>query len=873
MDRLNKDAPDGLSREEAQSIASEMRPSMEVRAYLKKAVSELNRGGSDIASAMLRVKLVADAYHSDRNNEVPFVPTNNAHVSASVRQTMTTCFFSQALFFEAFGRLSKLGEVDNRLREAVREIAVDILKPAERDANNRSFLYGLGHAWASISFAEAPEARIWRAYAEAVWYDFYGPGDCYEPGYVAHNIAQAIELGLLLGKNEELRSDKLRRSFRRYRDQISPTGLAIQPGDGGYQNDYVEALTLMAKVTRDGTFLSAARRAFAAGSYTRYGRYEGNGLCSGARIDERALPEALEKRFAELAGLGIEAVEPEVGSHIQSLYPGTYRIPDRLIMQDNRASAKPYAAFCLNDRMETLHHAHEDNRGELYHYEADGVMYLSRVGWHKWAGQTNTFIAADASSEFPYGYTKGLLRNHWYKGSANLRLLRDFFESDRYRRTAEVNAAFAHAGLQGDLVPRPHFFTDQNSPYGVFLSNPEAMAGQCDSVTIDSVTLSFHCFPGKDKEAAAFPAAATWTRDSREVAPCDGPIELLVEDIHVAGTKGKERLVEIDACLDAIRVDYYEAGKPGTALVRRQLTESEKREILALAVDEETGRRALRVKARPGRTDVHFPGIHKRVNLDKEYQRIGFSYKYLTDARAFLRTPIKVLVNEVTCRSLHVDHQQGGKLAGANVEAANNDQYGEMRYEGVYTHDSHWSRRSILTEEGYLLVVDTFWPGEEADGMAAGPVWQTSMPIRQGLHWYDSVADAHLQKNLLVYYHPQPGHEYGVQWQPKLWNTQEYAVYDKAILEAGRAEVYVSVLIPHDGAIDGQMISGKAHAHGRIVSPGEETSGIHVAIGENREVSILLQPTDQWRVRRMEVRFDADDRWRVVRHPVSSASR
>ncbi|WP_282935960.1 hypothetical protein [Paenibacillus sp. RC67] len=846
-----------------EQIRSELKPTMEVRRYLSSALNEM-RGdetrGAELA--LVRVRLLTEAWKQDRDHGVQGQASHTAHSGASIRQTLRSCFFSQGLYFQLFDKLCHKNLVDNELKSNVSELARDILNPAERGANNRSFFFAIGHALASKWFSDVQEAATWTAYAEAVWEDWYGPGDCYEPGYVAHNIKPIIELGLILGKTEELRSEKALAAFRRYRDHISPSGLAIQPGDGGTQSAYVDALSLMAEITGDGTFLWAAQQAFLAGEYGGY--YNANS----GRIPKEETVSALERKFAKFKAIGIEPVLPPSAGQVQTMYPETYKIPDRLILNPSRVEDKPFAAFYLNDRMETLHHGHEDNRGDLYHYEVNGVMYIKRSGWQKWVGQSNSLVVDDALSEFPFCYTKGLLSNHWYKASSSLRMLRDFNPSERYIQLYSTPDTFRHTGetVVGDetMMPLPHFFLDKESPYGVHLGNPEGMAGDNELLTVRTVTLSFHTFLRGGKHE--FPKSMQWYRDYREVAPADGPVELLIKNIHLGGSKGKLVLIEPEALMKQLEVTLYEDGKKGTSEEKKVLNEDEMLKWVSVVTDELTGERVLKIVSPPGRLDLTWKGLHETVHLTDEYHRIGYDYLYISDVRDYLRTPIRVFVNGMTCRSLYSDHQQGGILKSAVTTKQGEDSFGSMEYEGVYTHDSCWTRQTLLTEEGVLLVVDRLVPGKEAEGLAGGPVWQINRPDEQGLFWFDSVADAELGKSLMVYFHPQRGHEFGVQFQPKLWHDKSYAIYDKTVLVAGREETFVSVLVPHEADVSGISVAGKKHFHSLIVDPREESKGIATEVLSDGTVNIKLQPTDEWQPTPLHVRIQKNGDWQVTRN-------
>lgn len=854
-----------FSVEDINMVVQEMKKfqKLEIRKVLRKAIEKDFEYATKYYKdrAYLIYKVILESWIYDYDNMVESDKSNSAHTTHSVRQGLQTCFFSQGTIFILYNNLYRNNYINDDDQQQMEKLALDILHLGERDANNRSFFYAIGHALAAKHFPYLQEAKEWQAYAEAVWNDWYLPGDCYEPGYVAHNIAWVIKLGLILGKEKELKSKKIYKTFLRYRDQISPSGLVIQPGDGGNQSAYVEALMEMAKLTQDGTFLWAAKKAYLAGNY---GGYRG---ILGKRITEKKEQEILAEKFSHFKKIDITPVVPSAVNKIQYMYPATYKIPDRLILNSSRESCNPYTAFYINDRMETLHHAHEDNRGELYHYEVDGVMYLNRSSWHKWAGQTNTFVVDDVMSEFPFCYSQGLLKEHWYRASSNMRLLRDFVPSKRYKQLLKKPEYFSHVNADNEIkeetdMPLPHYFEDIENPYGIFLSNPEGMAGKNEEIMLNNITISINTFlEDSDK---SFENSIDWYRDERSnIAIATDLVDIIIDNIFIAGSKGKEKLFNFHNIPDKMKIIYYEAGKKDEKDEKRILLEDEVKEIISLTTDTRSGNTALRITCLPGRMDLLFEGFNKNINLTDDYSRIGFYYKYLNDVSQFKRTPIKIFVNGLTCRSMYVDHQQGGILKEAKTEDDGKNCYGEMYYQGVYTYDSDWRRSVLQTEAGYLIVVDEFMPGEDASGMVGGPVWQLKSVPEQGINWFDSIVEERLNESLLVYFHPQSGHNYGVQCQPKILIDKEYAVYDKTIFEPGRKETFVSVMVPHNADIMPEAVCGKENKNGVLVASGEREQGINTLIDEKGIVTVKIQRTADWKIDPVEIRIKPGDFWKV----------
>lgn len=837
-----------LSNMEREEIKAEIAEDVEVRSVLAQAQKELDRWlaerdrTKDLERAMLRHRLLVEAWETNYNNEKgvhDFDTTGGAHRSSSVRQTLHTCFFSWDRFFAVHSTLREMDLIDQDYDNMVKRLAGDILRPAERGANNRPFHFALGSIRAAKLYPDAAEAQQWKAYAEAVWNDWYEPGDTYEPSYIAHHFPQVIELGLLLGKENELKSPRIRKTWYRFRDQISPSGLAVSPGDGGPydQQGYAKGLSKAAEITGDPTLLWAAREAFLAGTPET------------GRIPKAAAMRKLEEAFGGAFDPETTPKRPESGTHVQYLYPSTYRIPDRLILAPSREPNSPYAAFYLMDQTNTTFHGHEDNRGELYHWEVDGNLLLFRSGWAKWPEFANTTVIADSVDEYPFRNTRGVVPRHWYKGSSDLRILRHYMASSRWQHTSDRKHGLGQKG-----------FRDTHRPIGHSWSNPDGLAGKNEKLEIQNVTLRFVTFPRAEVEAdgsryltnLSFDPYLAWYRDSRTVAPSDGAVEVRVSRLHIAGPEGIKVLEDFEEVPGKLKIVYQPADSGTAGKTKERVIEGDKIEEFVRSVyDGELGKHVLQILARPGRTDLILEGFNRHVHLSNEYRRIGVDYAYQGGVRDYLRPPMRILVNEENPRSMYIDRQQGGVLKGVRSDEKGRDAFGEMVYEGVFTHDTDWTRQVVMTEEGWLAVYDRITPGTSADGMVGGPVWQMMNPPESGLHWFDADAahpqyggQNYLSKNevhLMTYFRKERGHEYGIQYQEKLRGEFNYAAYSKARFQANKAETFITVLIPHGAGVSAESIA-------RSVSI--DSSGVISLTLDDRNVEIRVGEGGEWSVKR-----------------------
>jgi hypothetical protein len=839
---------ESLPPEDKQKIRRQVIPGMEVRQFLSEGLGEFAEGTDrSMAKALLRLHLLIGEFKKEE------VSTGGEEVHAthqrrSAAATMEVCFFSQARFFDLYDRLHSAGLVDEATRSEARQVAERFLQPAERGPNNRPLHFALGQAYALKHFPDSPGVAPWRRYAEAVWDDFYGPGDNYEPGYVAHWFPQILELGLLLGKEEELRSEKMRQMYARQRDHVSPGGLVVAPGDGHGQDSYVEGLIRAAGVTGDETLLWAAEKTLLAGTFG-YARDR-----RGKRVPEDEQRALLQEKLGHLYAAGRQAKVPATSSAVSLLYPATYRIQDRLILNPSRETGNPYAAFYLNDRQNTTFHGHEDNRGDLYHYEVDGTLYLSRSHWSKWPGQANTFVVSDATLEFPYNQTGGMVSRHWYLMSENMRILLDYQDS---------------AAWQSE-TPGRRFQETSGSP-GYNHTNPDGLAGKCDDLTIRTVSIQLLNFPreevmsGEDHYLSHLSfdrGGVAWYRDYRKIAPSDGPYEVLLANLFIAGKKGERVIERFDRIPDNLKILHYAPGTKG-----QEPVELDKNEVLELVTDAETGKPVLKVTCPLGRIDLVLEVEDITVNLNTEYQRLGCRVQYLGDVSEFLRAPLKIAVNGFVPRSMYADHQQGGLLTDSGVEEKNGDCFGSMSYEGVWTHDSSWTRQALLSREGLLVVVDRFSPGPAADGMVGGPVWQLFSPPESGLHWFDAVQDFVNGNRLLVFFNYERGVQYGVQFQPKLWGVDDYAVYARKPLASGKDEVFVTTFVPHPGAVSGVQVSGLPHHMGHAAG-GAADSGVRARVEPDGQVVVDWDPPQGLEMvipSRMTLQIRPDGAWQIER--------
>lgn len=836
---------------------------LQMRYFLQNAWEAVDAGMS--RPALGRLRLFASRYEAAPLPKLDDRDTQDPHDRRNPRALMRQDFFAWRYLFATAHALAIRNELPATLRDNLRAIARENVRPRERGPNNRSFHFALAAIYAAELFPDANEAPVWRAYAESVWNDWLTPGDAYEPGYVAHWFPQLIELGQALGHDDLLRGDKARAMYARLRDHISPGGLAVAPGDPGGpadQADYVEGLARAASVTNDGALLAAARRALAASANDK--RH--------ARL-ARIVQEVAEK----ISTSGVRAEPARTIAEVQYLFPKSYNVADRVILSSPQTPSRPYAALYANDRTETLYHGHEDNRGEVYHYENDGALLLKRSGWIKWAGCANTFVVADETAQFPFTTTRGITPRRWLTGSANIAQVRDYVEGEGWARKGGEPVEYAQRA-----------FSDTITGLGYSWNNPAGWAGAHDVIGLRDITLRFLAIPPAEMHAASlagshslntlsFDPGMAWYREYRAVAPAeqDGTLEFLVANLRLAGPDVCNEIAHFDVIPENMRVVHYAPGTKGEN--GRIVPREEWGKWLAIK-NHSNGQnpKALHIKCPPGRLDLVLPmEKNMRVNIAKTTPRVEIDYQVLTPDATLLRLPMAVAINGIRPRSVYLDGQQGGRLVSAKAEERDGDRCGSLAYEGVYAADASWTRRIVLLREGIMIAVDDYIAGERQHGATGGPVWQlASTPTFAarksaiGMNWFSSPSFNRPDKSLLVWFHPQAGVEFGMQYQQKLFDERECAVYARTILPPHTKKCLVTVLIPHDTSLPASEIVGAPDNNMRLLGAKPERAGIQTAVDAAGNVTVRIAPktkTRPWPYKPVSVTVRADGTWEVVR--------
>ena len=158
-------------------------------------------------------------------------------------------------------------------------------------------------------------------------------------------------------------------------------------------------------------------------------------------------------------------------------------------------------------------------------------------------------------------------------------------------------------------------------------------------------------------------------------------------------------------------------------------------------------------------------------------------------------------------------------IADAKVEDRDGDSFAEVELNDFFSTGSVQKRRILLTKEGYLIIQDTLYPDEKADGMRAGSIWGLYNIKERGDNWflqageklwYDGISDTNGRTNGMF-----------VKFSDKNNRIDSVSVAQNAqtqsasrIVEAGKTESFITVVAPNiNDAKSGSEINETIQIH------------------------------------------------------------
>lgn len=697
-----------------------------------------------------------------------------------------------------------------------REIISESLKSSfdysmsERSANNRPYGVNGGTAIALQMFPDLPQAKSHRRWLDAQWLELAEYGDTTETNYYPYG---PIYLDGLLDMAEGMGKFETERQFlhahvSRYLDYVHGGGVRGNPNSGslvdldrtrayadpwnseyykGARND-AHVWYRLAKEYRSPEFLWASEQASLGGRPP-----EGREVPAGYQA-------ALKRRYQWFLDQGIEPSVPAGGAKIGYYSPQKHKVPERLYLCPNRKSGKPFASFYLYDRNNNYMHYNDDVMGQIYEYCVDGAKFLHTSGKYnsnamKLPASYDAFWVQHPSLEFVTGRVGAIPYGTWKAASMPLPGLlnsRRAPSSERWKYNAEI-----------DLFRRkddPDFGYAHGNMDGYWYLNNE-----------------FHL-------------------KSFEFELAESVVEMRIP--RLSGPKGDRLLFD---GWDKIPSEFKVLEKKGeevTRLIWKGNDPWNKYVTLAQGPKEESDR-VLRIwqgteenpeKADDTRFVVQLDEIDFTFDASKGYTRLHFEHngRIRSGRGGFGTRGAHEAGFSLNGRMEYLTYDaRGGILERDSLRAENRgeDSYGQFRYRNYFGPRSSWTRQTVLTQEGYLIVRDSYLPCESMNGYEAGPCWllrpeldwkNDDQPDRGPIghdpdrNWFHAPAWDHAwwqkeKKRLLVWIHPGEGKTFGVTAHDttpdisRMMGSNYYPTqnsHGKAILKAGETEVFLSVLVP-----------------------------------------------------------------------------
>ncbi len=521
--------------------------------------------------------------------------------------------------------------------------------------------------------------------------------------------------------------------------------------------------------------------------------------------------DAYRRRYAWFSERGIEPKVPGGASKIGCYSPLKYKVPERLYLCSSRESGKPFASFYLYDRNNNYMHCCDDAMGRLYEYCVDGVKLLHTSGKYS-SGRASIGppVAYDMLTVLPpkmafpvtkEGKAGEPSADAWQMASLSLPLClncRSAPDSEnwayddsigKFRRPDDPTMGFAYGNMDGYWYLNDDF--------------------HLTSLHID---------------AFAKPT--------------------LIQNLRLGGPKGDIMLAAFDSIPENLKAVLTHGEQS------RELSGDELRRALTVVDEGRRGGKSLRVNVPPESSlALALEGLDLRFNANDEHTRVSLDYKldYQGEGPALtLNGRTRPIYQHPTCN-------RGGILERKSLRAENHgdDSFGQFAYRNYFGAHSRWTRQTVLTAEGYLIVRDIYEPGNDVDGYQAAPCWLLSAEgdvQTAGRHWFDAPAWDHAwwqkqKKRVLLYIHPGEGLEFG---QTRHAASQDiggtiHNCFAKATVKAGRPQVWLSVLLPFDEGEDAARIAKTITT--RVRDTGLSSAGIGGA-------EITIAADGNWQVKR-----------------------
>jgi len=687
----------------------------------------------------------------------------------------------------------------------------------ERSVNNRPYGMNAGPAVSLKVFSDMPELKTHRRWLDALWRELTEYGDTTETNYYPYGpllLQGWIDMAEGMDKFKTDR-ELLYALAKRYLDYVHGGGVRGNPNSGGkikpgrdhiyldpWNAEYFggaegvndgDVWYRLAKEFRDPEFLWASEQAVFGGR---------------PPLGQAVPPEylvAYRERYQWFIERGINPKVPGGQAKIGYYSPLKHRAPERIYLGPGRESGKPFVSFYIYDRNNNYMHCSDDAAGRLYEYCVDGAKFLHSSGkynnrfWGQAAYDLLNVLPPDMA--FPFKPEDGKMGG----------------EQDDTWKLASLSLPFC---LNCREAPdSKNWFYDKSIKLFRRTDDPDFGYAHGNVDGYWYLNNDYHL-------------------RSVYLGKFDRPTRL--QNLRLAGPKGIITLATLDEIPDQLKLTEHRREE------QAELTGADRAVAMRIVKDGRKRGRSLQLNVKPGTSlSVVLDGLDLKFDANEEYTRVSFD---------FCGSGAGMFLNEYTRPRYHRPHyNRGGILVreSLRVENEGDDSFGQFTYRNYFGAHSVWTRQTVLTEEGYLVVRDEYLPGPDVDGFQAAPNWMLNDEGDNpdaDRHWYDAPAMSHAwwqiqRKRVLLYMHPDRRLKFGQvshRASQDLGYERLRSTFGKAILREARKQVWLAVLKPFNEGVHPRTVAGlintKLSKNGRAQAI---IGGVTVSINPDGEWSVL----------------------------------
>jgi hypothetical protein len=696
----------------------------------------------------------------------------------------------------------------------------------ERGVNNRPYGMNGGPAIAVRIFPDMPNAAEHRRWLEAIWRELTEYGDTTETNYYPYGplfLHGLLDMAEGMGRLEDPESRELIYALaRRYLDYVHGGGVRGNPNSGAtvirdrtrtYTDPWNAEYYRGAESVNDGHVWYRLARHFKDPEFL----WASEQVCLGGRPPKghktpREYLKAYNRRYAWFVERGIEPKVPTGGSKIGYYSPLKHKVPERLYLCPSRESGKPFVSFYIYDRNNNYMHCCGDGMGRLYEYCVDGAKLLHTSGKYS-SGRASIGgpVGYDMLSVLPPDMAFPVTREGFVGGA-----------SDDTWKMASLSVPFClNCRTAPDSKNWYHDETRQYGHLGKFRRTDDPEMGFAYG-NMDGYWYLNNDFHLKSVHMGSFSKPT------------------IIQNLRLGGPKGDLVLAAFDSIPKNLKVVLSKGQQS------RELAGDELKRALTVVDEGRRGGKGLRLNVEPESSlALTLEGLDLKFDANDEYTRVSFDYNG-RGGNLHLNGRIRPIYHTPLCN-------RGGVLEWDSVKAENHDDdsFGQFTYRNYFGAHSKWTRQTVLTAEGYLVVRDLYEPGTDVDGYQAAPCWllrsEGDVP-RGDRNWFDAPAWDHAwwqnqKKRVLLYLHPGKGLTFG---QAEHKSSADiggsvHSSFAKAIVRAAKPQVWLSVLLPLNEGEDAAGMAEKIRT--RVDGTGTATA----AIGR---IATTIAADGSWQVRR-----------------------